>query len=175
MHMHGYEFFLVAHGFANYKDGRIIGDNENISCANHTGCPFVDFNEDVLQRKSRERTSFIAKNSILVPPQGYAIVRFRYLSFVLSFLNFFRASNPGIWPIHCHQGSHLYGGMSAFIEIKDELLNRPYSYLPHDFPRCGDYKASQMPKIETDDPTGGGACLTVSVLILFVTQIFVLQ
>ena len=77
MHMHGYEFFLVAHGFANYEDGRIIGDNEDISCINGTGCPFVEYNKDALDRKSRERSSFIAKNSILVPPQGYAIVRFR--------------------------------------------------------------------------------------------------
>jgi hypothetical protein len=65
--------------------------------------------------------------------------------------------------------------MSAFIEIKDELLNRPYSYLPHDFPRCGDYKATQMPKIEIDEPSGGVSCLAASALILFITQIFVLQ
>jgi hypothetical protein len=77
MHFHGYEFFLMAHGFANYVEGNITGINEDISCGNRTGCPFVDFNEEALEQKRRNRSSFIAKNSILVPPQGYAIVRFR--------------------------------------------------------------------------------------------------
>lgn len=77
MHMHGYECFLMATGFANYEEGRLTGNNEDISCGNRTGCPFVDYNEDVLNRQRKTRTSYIAKNSILVPPQGYAIVRFR--------------------------------------------------------------------------------------------------
>ena len=95
MHMHGYEFFLMAHGFATYEKGRIIGDNKNISCRNQTGCPIVDFNENVLKQKSRERSSFIAKNSILVPPQGYAIVRFRYSSVVITFKNCLQSVKSG--------------------------------------------------------------------------------
>jgi len=77
IHLHGYEFFLMATGYAKFEDGQIIGNNKDISCANQTKCPFVDFNEEVLQRQRQERVSFIAKNAILVPPQGYAIVRFR--------------------------------------------------------------------------------------------------
>ena len=77
MHLHGYEFYLMATGYAKYENGTIIGDNEDISCGNRTGCPFVDYNEEILQRQREERVSFIAKNSILVPPQGYAVVRFR--------------------------------------------------------------------------------------------------
>jgi len=77
IHLHGYEFFLMAIGYAKYEDGQIIGNNEDISCANQNKCPFVDFNEEVLQRQRQNRVSFIAKNAILVPPQGYAIVRFR--------------------------------------------------------------------------------------------------
>ena len=77
IHLHGYEFFLMAIGYAKYENETIFGDNEDISCGNRPKCPFVDYNEEVLQRQLEERVSFIAKNSILVPPQGYAIVRFR--------------------------------------------------------------------------------------------------
>jgi hypothetical protein len=77
MHMHGYEFFLMSMGFAQYENGTIIGDNENVKCRK-TPCAFLDYDEEVLKRQREERNFYIAKNSILVPPQGYAIVRFRY-------------------------------------------------------------------------------------------------
>ena len=76
--MHGYEFFLMATGYAKYIDGKIIGDNEDIACEEGTLCPFVTFDEQVLKEQRQARTSFIGKNAILVPPQGYAIVRFRW-------------------------------------------------------------------------------------------------
>ena len=69
----------------------------------------------------------------------------------------------------------MYGGMGAFIEIKDDSLNRPYSYLPDDFPRCGNYKTTQMPKIKSDEPTGdgeNGTRLAASAFFLIIAQIF---
>ena len=77
MHMHGYEFFLMSMGFAEYDgNGTLIGDNKDVKCQ-QTPCAFLDYDEQLLKREREKRTSYIAKNSILVPPQGYAIVRFR--------------------------------------------------------------------------------------------------
>ncbi|ODV77364.1 uncharacterized protein CANTADRAFT_97027 [Suhomyces tanzawaensis NRRL Y-17324] len=41
-------------------------------------------------------------DSILVPPNGHAVIRFE-------------ANNPGIWLLHCHNLGHLIGGMGAVI------------------------------------------------------------
>jgi hypothetical protein len=81
----------------------------------------------------------------------------------------FRATNPGIWPIHCHQGVHLDGGMSALIEIKDDVHNRPFSYLPSNFPRCGNFEP------ETDSETFGRSSAVLRIfssLMFLVLKLF---
>jgi hypothetical protein len=166
--MHGYEFFLMSMGFAQYENGTIIGDNENVKCRK-TPCAFLDYDEEVLKRQREERNFYIAKNSILVPPQGYAIVRLGIHLELVDFKRDFRATNPGIWPIHCHQGVHLDGGMSALIEIKDNVHNRPFSYLPSNFPRCGNFEP------ETDSETFGRSSAVLRIfssLMFLVLKLF---
>nr|CAH7760855.1 unnamed protein product [Callosobruchus chinensis] len=64
-----------------------------------------------------------AKDSIVVPNHGYAVLRFR-------------ADNPGPWFFHCHFDVHMIVGM-AFIFQVGELSDLPP--VPDDFPRCGNY------------------------------------
>ena len=57
---------------------------------------------------------------------------------ILSFIRL-RATNPGIWPFHCHQLFHNYEGMAVALYVKDEVDNKPFSYLPKNMPQCHNY------------------------------------
>ena len=75
-------------------DGSINGTSAAIDCKNKD-CTEHTWNEsEILPEPSFDRP--ILKNTVLVPPEGYAIVRFK-------------AESPGWWPLHCHQSMHRSG------------------------------------------------------------------
>ncbi|CAG5076451.1 Oidioi.mRNA.OKI2018_I69.PAR.g8463.t1.cds [Oikopleura dioica] len=126
-HLHGYEFFVQELGFPRLdQHGNIIGLDDALSCTGGTRCPKVEYREDILKKRRVHNLNTVAKNTILVPAMGYAIVRFK-------------ATNPGIWPMHCHQLFHNSQGMAVALNVEDKEENKPFSYLPEDFPRCADY------------------------------------
>ena len=51
----------------------------------------------------------MGKNTLLIPGQGYVIVRLR-------------AKNPGAWPLHCHNLMHNLEGMAMVLNIKGITL-----------------------------------------------------
>ncbi|XP_071494651.1 uncharacterized protein [Diadema antillarum] len=58
------------------------------------------------------------KDTLMVPPAGYAVVRLR-------------ASNPGWWLMHCHFDTHLLLGMGLLVHV-----DGPLSSPPDDLPVC---------------------------------------
>ncbi|KAF5301113.1 hypothetical protein FQR65_LT08943 [Abscondita terminalis] len=63
------------------------------------------------------------KDTIMIPSNGYVVLRFR-------------ANNPGFWFLHCHFLFHLITGMAAVLQV-GEYQNMPIP--PSNFPRCGNY------------------------------------
>ncbi|CAG5111666.1 Oidioi.mRNA.OKI2018_I69.chr2.g5946.t1.cds [Oikopleura dioica] len=134
LHLHGYEFFVQELGFPRLDEHRkIIGLDDALTCIGGSRCPRVEYREDILKTRRLRSKNTVAKNTILVPAMGYAIVRFR-------------ATNPGIWPMHCHQLFHNAQGMAVALNVEDKEENKPYSYLPKDFPTCADYDPTTLKK-----------------------------
>ena len=64
----------------------------------------------------------------MVPPGGYAVVRFV-------------ADNPGWWHLHCHMAQHLQSGMGMVLVEAPELLRQGGLFgPPSGFPRCGNFE-----------------------------------
>nr|CAH7760853.1 unnamed protein product [Callosobruchus chinensis] len=109
-HLHGYAFHVL--GMGSKEDfGLKTMNKESIMRLDQQGRLKRNFNDPP------------AKDSIVVPNHGYAVLRFR-------------ADNPGPWFFHCHFDVHMIVGM-AFIFQVGELSDLPP--VPDDFPRCGNY------------------------------------
>ena len=124
VHLHSHDFYLMSMGFPQlFDNGTIAGLNENLHCVN-SACTVHEWNEEALQEAlQNQRDDHIAKNTLMLPSQGYAIVRFR-------------ATNPGYWPLHCHNLMHAVEGMMLLFHINDSLQNRPFSMIPDGLPQC---------------------------------------
>ena len=119
------EFFVTNMGFPKqFSNGTISGMNENIKCLNEA-CTTHIWDEKAL-RDEETNSDYIMKNTILLPPEGYVIVRFR-------------AENPGYWHIHCHNLLHNLEGMGLLFHIKDSKNNRPFSMIPKGLPDCANH------------------------------------
>jgi len=128
-HLHGNEFYLMDMGFPKtFENGSIADINENLKCLNDA-CTAHEWNEEVLKER-RIRSENIAKNTLMLPAQGYSIVRFR-------------AENPGYWPLHCHNLFHNFEGMALLFNIKDSVNNRPFSMIPDGLPQCANHQPSK--------------------------------
>ncbi|KAL8243223.1 hypothetical protein R6Q59_009481 [Mikania micrantha] len=98
MHLHGFNFFVVGWGYGNFD---VKKDPLNYNLVDP---PF--------------------RNTVLVPINGWAAIRFR-------------ASNPGVWFLHCHLERHLTWGMETVFIVKngkhdEESMLPP----PVHMPRC---------------------------------------
>lgn len=74
------------------------------------------------------RSDAVLKDTINIPSNGYAVVRFR-------------ADNPGFWFLHCHFEWHMAMGMSLILQVGEVS---DFVKAPHGFPTCGDY----VPRVE---------------------------
>ncbi|XP_071702776.1 laccase-15-like [Rutidosis leptorrhynchoides] len=64
------------------------------------------------------------RNTVLVPINGWATIRFR-------------ASNPGVWFMHCHLERHLTWGMDTVFIVKDGKRSEEHMLSPpHHMMRC---------------------------------------
>ncbi|KAH8275900.1 hypothetical protein KR026_000389 [Drosophila bipectinata] len=63
------------------------------------------------------------KDTVAVPNNGYAVLRFR-------------ADNPGFWLFHCHFQYHIVIGMNLVFQIGTQKDIPP---VPPNFPRCGNH------------------------------------
>ncbi|KAL4218091.1 hypothetical protein ACF0H5_022827 [Mactra antiquata] len=127
MHIHGYSFHVVKVGYGEPEVKNSDVDCKGISlCNNHTAWRNIP---DLKISKA------IRKDTVTVPGNGYAVVRFK-------------ADNPGIWFIHCHLEIHNSRlGMGI-------LLNDSFSHIPpppYGFPECRSFSANKEPPRETTE------------------------
>ncbi|CAH1277309.1 Hypp9558 [Branchiostoma lanceolatum] len=75
------------------------------------------------------------KDTVLVPVNGYIVVRFR-------------SDNPGYWLLHCQNDQHMNEGMALVLREAADRHPSP----PEGFPRCGDFTWSSA---ENEHALGG--------------------
>lgn len=113
-HMHGYSFTLTEMG-QDKKQRMTISLYKSLQREHQL--PII-----------LSRSDAVLKDTINIPSNGYAVVRFR-------------ADNPGFWLLHCHFEWHMAMGMSLIVQV-GELAD--FVTAPTGFPTCGDY----MPKLD---------------------------
>ncbi|XP_026290514.1 uncharacterized protein LOC113215143 isoform X2 [Frankliniella occidentalis] len=131
-HIHGTNFHVVAEGTL----GRNVS-MELVRALNENG-----------GMKKRLSDSAPLKDTVTVPSQGYAVIRFR-------------ANNPGFWFFHCHVSNHIHLGMGLVLQIGDES---EMPAVPRSFPRCGDWTY-------TEDAEPSGAAGLVGALLLPIASV----
>jgi hypothetical protein len=70
------------------------------------------------------------KDTVTVPPGGYAVVRLI-------------TDNPGMWHLHCHMQSHLFFGMSLVLQVLGPDGSAQPFPPPPGFPTCGNFDSSR--------------------------------
>ncbi|XP_035661520.1 L-ascorbate oxidase-like [Branchiostoma floridae] len=133
IHLHGYDFRVLAMGFPEYNEttGRWISENADINCGNDNKCGMPSSWNVARPNLNYNRPP--TRDTVVIPSRGYTVIEFR-------------SNNPGFWLFHCHQTTHMNEGMSMIIaEALDKLPALPYG-----FPTCGDFTG-------TEKPPGGGS------------------
>ncbi|XP_034232917.1 laccase-5-like [Thrips palmi] len=110
MHLHGYSFRVLA-----------VGSLTNITRGADRRRFVVD--NAALLRAQAATPSPPAKDTVMLPRAGYAIIRFE-------------ADNPGVWFFHCHFQYHMAVGMEMVFQVGNAT---DFVKAPADFPRCGNY------------------------------------
>lgn len=112
-HMHGYSFTVTEIG-QDKKQRMTIPEYKRLEREHQL--PVISSNDAVL------------KDTVNIPSNGYAVVRFR-------------ADNPGFWLLHCHFEWHMIMGMSLIVQVGEFT---DFVRAPEGFPVCGDY----VPKLD---------------------------
>ncbi|XP_021372443.1 L-ascorbate oxidase-like isoform X2 [Mizuhopecten yessoensis] len=108
IHIHGHHVHVIKVGYPKYNTdstGRITEQNADILCdtpiCNHATWLNPSWAGDGLPEANMEDPPL--KDTILVPRQGYVVVRFK-------------ADNPGFWFMHCHMEPHAITGMALILQ-----------------------------------------------------------
>lgn len=132
-HLHGHYFQVLYIGYPPFFNdtGAVCkwpaGDSHptclsssDIACANNTGCGVASWRPDFTPPLNYDRPP--RKDTVILPPGGYAVVRFV-------------ADNPGWWFLHCHMAHHFASGMGMLLNEAQDKQPPP----PSGFPMCGDF------------------------------------
>lgn len=102
MHIHGYAFYVVNTGYGEINQiTGVLAENSDVNC-NSANITTSLCNNDVTWTnrtwkgdniQDMKINKAIRKDTVVVPAKGYVTVRFK-------------ANNPGLWFIHCHQEVH---------------------------------------------------------------------
>ncbi|XP_019638279.1 PREDICTED: L-ascorbate oxidase-like [Branchiostoma belcheri] len=128
VHLHGYDFRVLAMGFPDYNEttGRLTSPNADIYCGDSLECSVASWNGTRRPNLNFNRPP--VRDTVVVPAFGYTVIEIR-------------SNNPGFWFFHCHQTTHQTQGMAmVFAEALDKL-----PALPHGFPTCGDFTGDEKP------------------------------
>jgi len=122
VHLHGHSFFVLKQGYGETSDKskRITATNKDIVCENR-----VCSRHHWRQNSSRQQLNLEnppLKDTVVVPSQGYTVIRFR-------------SDNPGYWLLHCHAMFHNEEGMTLVVDEATEDLRPP----PPGFPKCNSF------------------------------------
>ena len=118
VHLHGHHFWIVEVGYGDCSTG--VCENSDINCMNRWCDEDVRWS-DTKQLVDVSSINRPRKDTVVIPPGGYVVIRFR-------------RDNPGWWFLHCHIEPHQLEGMAMVIDESDNLPE-----IPEDFPRCGNY------------------------------------
>jgi len=128
IHIHGNSFFVVAQGDGIYHNKSYIEDNPHFTCddAKAPNCAETKQLQDVDYNFENPRQ----RTSVMVPVNGYAVIRFK-------------ADNPGVWMMHCHMASHNLEGQVVLLKVTDKGVPK----VPDGFPTCARHVKQKI----TDD------------------------
>ncbi|XP_078703519.1 uncharacterized protein LOC144928714 [Branchiostoma floridae x Branchiostoma belcheri] len=120
VHIHGHTFHVLAMGYPRYNKttGRYVQPNTDVKCKNELCTDATWRDEPPLLNLMNPPL----KDTVLVPANGYTVVRFR-------------SDNPGHWFLHCHNDQHMNEGMALVLQEAADRHPAP----PRGFPRCGDF------------------------------------
>ena len=93
-----------------YPNGTLRGDNQNVTCDGDEACTNPGWTGTPVDGTVTTKT--IRKDTIVVPPGGYVVLRFI-------------SDNWGFWYMHCHIEPHFLEGMAAVVNEAYRLQNTP--------------------------------------------------
>lgn len=119
IHLHGYSFALLKLGFGQLDPttGLPVVDNPDINCTT-PNCSWTQWT----MTDHKPRMNLVQpplKNTLVVPAQGYAVVRIK-------------TDNLGYWLLHCHGQRHQHR-MAMLIYVN------ALPTVPDNFPYCGSF------------------------------------
>ena len=134
VHLHGHHFRVVEVQYGNCTAEGCT--NDDIVCGNDFCDESVDWSNDKKQRRPIiSNVNGSEKDTVIVPPGGYVVIRFE-------------RNNPGWWFLHCHIEPHQLEGMAMVI---NESVGIPGP--PANFPRCNNYPTSSTPSTSPPSST----------------------
>ena len=149
LHVHGHTFDVIKMGHPTvYENGTLVY-NTDIIC--ETG--LINEKSNCSSPSWRDKTwneripgimpMPVRKDTVVVPNGGYTVVRFK-------------ASNPGIWFVHCHEDGHAIQGLALVLNESFTDFNvQPFYKIPTGFPVCHDYRGSPPGTSTTEIPPTG--------------------
>ncbi|KAI8498072.1 hypothetical protein Bbelb_240160 [Branchiostoma belcheri] len=151
VHIHGHAFHVLAMGYPSYNKttGRYVQPNTDVKCKNELCTDATWRDEPPLLNLMNPPL----KDTVLVPANGYTVVRFSFFfqpfqtlkADILSqtsvtmvtgaVADTLWSDNPGHWFLHCHNDQHMNEGMALVLQEAADRHPAP----PRGFPRCGDF------------------------------------
>eukprot|EP00755_Sulcionema_specki_P031471 Sspe_Gene.2105::Locus_697_Transcript_2_2_Confidence_0.875_Length_1948::g.2105::m.2105 len=132
VHLHGHAFEVLRVGYPPYDNvtGHVCDwpkgsphpvcrETADVECVNGTACAVASWAGGKPPALNYDRPPL--KDTVVVPPGGYAVVRYV-------------ANNPGWWHLHCHMAQHQFYGMGMMINEAPE--KQPLFPAPPGFPTC---------------------------------------
>ena len=114
MHIHGHDFAVIKMGMGKFDpvSGKMLGDSDDLVCVDPPLCSKMKWAPG-----KPDLSTFNLRNPphldvIGVPAGGYAVLRFK-------------ATNPGIWLLHCHILTDQLRGMVFLLEEARERIPAP--------------------------------------------------
>lgn len=158
LHLHGHSFHVLKIGYPPfYNDTGAICrwpkgtehpaclSTDDIQSGEGTGFATARWKNGTMDRPPLKFDRAIRKDTVIIPPGGYVVLRFR-------------TDNPGWWHMHCHMAHHTMSGLGMFINAAPEL--QAHFPPPPGFPTCKSMKDSKQLAAATLDSRGKWEQLT---------------
>ncbi|XP_061196337.1 uncharacterized protein LOC133204600 [Saccostrea echinata] len=165
--MHGHTFEVLKMGFPSFSlDGKDMIPNEDIQCSeskpnNESQCNNARWRDPSWNNYKTipgiNNLDPVRKDTVITPQGGYTVIRIR-------------ATNPGVWFMHCHIDPHMIKGMALMLNESFENIKNLPNGLPtcHSFSNDSPFKVSQQTaaRIPSVPSNSDGAALAVLGIII---------
>ncbi|XP_062585307.1 uncharacterized protein LOC134246974 [Saccostrea cucullata] len=165
VHMHGHTFEVLKIGFPSVSPNGDLLANEDIQCNatmlnNQSQCNIARWRnttwDDYKKIPGINLVDPVRKDTIICPYGGYSIIRIR-------------ATNPGVWFMHCHIDPHMVSGMALMLNESFEHIDK---LLPEGLPTCHGFSGktpsvmSLPAQAEAQDTSNQSSNNDVTVIVL---------